>query len=259
METHTVCVYPAECALLPQEALTAMSHLTEADDCDGRELVEGLELKHLAPLPGEPERLLPLVHVTWAFLLPGLRSRSEAPRVEAALQLLVLTARLAGAFILRRFKTDALPALRLLLRGAAAVGVRPRPGGGAVVEHAALGTVARCQGAALRAVAAMCRDANGAAVIEGAMEVADDAVAAMCVALAAGRAGDPVEAVRALARVDVDAVWLRVLKASKQAGPQVGRACERLLVEVEGLEVRWHEPFLQRCTQVGGGHAASVT
>eukprot|EP00892_Ulva_mutabilis_P007175 jgi/Ulvmu1/482/UM001_0490.1 len=232
------------------EALVAMSHLTDADDSDGRELVEGLGLKHLAPLPGEPERLLPQVHATWGFMLPGLRSRSEAPRVEAALRLLVRVAQLAGSFISRRFKTDALPALRPLLRGAAAVGVRARPGGGAVVEHAAVGKVARCQGAALRAVVAMCEDGGSAAVVEGAVEVAEDAVEAMCCALGAGQAGDAVAAVRALARVDADAVWLRVHRAAAQGGAQVRGVCKKLLGDVEGMEVRWHAAFLKQCEAV---------
>lgn len=230
-----------------QEALVALSYLTDADDFDGRELVEGLELKNLAPLPGEPERLLPQVHATWGFMVPGLRTRAEAARLEAALQLLVRVAQLAGDFILRRYKADALPALRPLLRGAAAVGVRAAQGGGAITEGAAAGTVVRGQDAALRAVAAMCEDPRSAAVVAGGMEVAGDAVGALC---AAGAPASAAAAVRALARVDADAVWLRVHRAAEQAGPRARGAFERLLADIEALPVPWHGQFRQRCGAV---------
>jgi hypothetical protein len=204
----------------PQDALRALAPLTATHDRDGSAITEALAVEP-APLPADPERLLPVVHVVWGFLVPGLTSAAEsAPRVEAAAALLSELAIVSGSFITRRMRERVLPGLRRILSGG---GVRRAAGDGAALEAGtAPATVARCRLAVLGMLARAGADAQGSQALKGSVDELAMLVlpflGGVLAGLELGRAAHA--AMHALARIDPDAVWLVLFSAVHTAtGP----------------------------------------
>ena len=262
-----------------QEALSALALLTQISDRDNNEIVENL-VSDSRPPPPEAEKLLPVVHTTWGFLLQGLALPNPAARTEEAARLLAHVAMLAGGFVARRFTKEALPLLLRLLDGSEGV-ARPASAshsgsgdssgcGGYMYmdEGAASGTRDRRQRAALGCIQACCNTAEGSLAIVS--EVGGLAAAVLGCLAAAGSAAVAEAALacmRQLAAVDADAVWLLLVRVLHTQGADVPRVsgldrldvchgvagglwrgdkaawlrqCGKVLRDVEAAEVAWH-------------------
>lgn len=194
-----------------QQALAALSCLTDADDVDSRDIIEGYEVPGTAQLPGEMERVLPQVHITWGFVVPGLRAHTQPARLEAALDLIAHVAECSGSFITKRMQTDVLPQLKRLTAGSKSIATRGWVRSGGViraVEDVAPGTVSRCQVLAFNMLDRMCQHSSSRQALEGIVsELSQEAVETMCRA----STGAPVRehcaaALKGLAAVDAQAV-----------------------------------------------------
>lgn len=251
--------------------MQALASLTAVSDRDANQICE-----HLAhdsrPPPPEAEKLLPVVHTTWGFLLQGLAPHGVAGRVEAAAALLADVLELAGTFVARRFEKEALAVLESLLRGSAAL--RSRSGGGEgadrlVEEDTAAGTRARRQLAALRCVTRSCESCEGqGALVANVERVATGVLQCLRDPADARVAEGAVRCLRALGGVDPDAVWLACMEALHSGAPDLlatwagqhklcgldtgvrsrdaggvrgwGAQCMRVLQEAAETEVPWH-------------------
>lgn len=194
-----------------QEALTALRFLTEADDVDTRDIVEAFEVSGAAQLPGEIERILPQVHITWGFIVPGLRAHAQPARLEATLALIAHVAVCSGSFISKRIQTDVLPQLKRVISGSTGIATRAwmRSGGAMrAVEDVAPGTAARCQVLAFRTLQRMCQNSSSReALTSSVAELSQSLVELM----SKGSTGAPVAeqcaaTLKGLAAVDQDTV-----------------------------------------------------
>lgn len=194
-----------------QEALAALSCLTDADDVDTRDIIEGFEVPGAAQLPGEMERILPHVHITWGFIMPGLRAHAQPARLEAALTLIAHVAERSGSFISKRMQTDVLPQLKRIISGSTGVATRAwMRSGGAVraVHDVAPGTVARCQVIAFSSLQRMCQCSSSREALGGiADELSLEVVEIMCKESTGGPVREQCGAtLKGLAAVDQEAV-----------------------------------------------------
>jgi hypothetical protein len=178
---------------------------------DTRDIIEGFEVPGTAQLPGEIERILPQVHTTWGFIVPGLKAHAQPARLEAALALIAHVAECSGNFISKRMQTDVLPQLKRIISGSSSISTRARARSGGsirVVDNVAPGTVARCQVVAFNTLERMCQHSNGREALKNIIsELAADSAEILC----RGSSGSAVRekcaaALQALASVDGEAV-----------------------------------------------------
>ena len=265
-------------AVTVQASLRALAALTAVSDRDANEICEHLA-QDARPPPPEAEKLLPVVHTTWGFMLQGLAPHGVAGRIEAAAALLADVMELAGTFVARRFEKEALPAMERLMRGTAALRSRSGGGGGGggdeaaahrlVEEGTAAGTRARRQLAALQCVAVGCESGEGRGALVASVErVATGALQCLRDPADARVAEGALRCLRALGRVDPDAVWLACVEVLHSQRPELleswagphklcgldaqarsrgagtaqgwGLQCLRVLEEVADAEVPWH-------------------
>jgi hypothetical protein len=251
--------------------LQALATLSTISDRDANEVCECLA-PTARPPPPEAEKLLPVVHTTWGFMLQGLAPNAVPGRCEVAASLLADVMEIAGSFAAARFERDAAPLLLRLIAGSGVISSKNGEASGGsgcryLEEEEASGSRARRQNAALLCVKQCCQNVQGRKALERVVERM--ALGALqCLSDTADVANSSLQCVLALARVDADAVWLAVvqvvqtlqpelLKAyangqelaglekqdafpQKRPGVQVAAQCMRLLREVDAVDVAWH-------------------
>ena len=259
-----------------QESLAALAVLTTVSETDSNEVTEHLP-PDTAPPPVEAEKLLPVVHTTWGFLLPNLLPSAAAARTEQAAALLAHVATLAGGFIASRFERDAVPLLLRLLHQDRATSWSGDVGSGGyklLDDGPATGTRNRRHLAALACITSCCVSVQGRlAVADVVSALAEGSLASLAAAGSAQVAEGALRALRCLSAVDADSVWLlvrRVMHCEDQAcrhgassthAPQLqaldvrqgrlgaawhGRAiawksqCAKLLRDIEAVQPAWH-------------------
>jgi hypothetical protein len=277
-----------------QEALSALAVLTVVSDGDSHDVIENL-VPDTRPPPPEAEKLLPVVHTTWGFLLSGLTLPAPAALTEEAARLLAHVAAVAGGFIARRFERDALPLLLRLLGGGdklSRFGGADRIGYRWLEDGPACGSRHRCQLAMLDCLSACCVMGEGRRVISGVVgRIATAVLSCFAAAGSAEVAEAALRCLRRLAAIDTDEVWLLVLRVlhGQQAEalreltkgcPLVGlegldvckgqeggvwrgnpgawvAQCAQLLREIDGMHVVWHDEVLS--ARAIADEAAGVT
>ena len=194
-----------------QEALSALATLTEVSNSDERNVVEHL-VPDGTPAPPESEKLLPIVHTTWGFMLQGFAPTAPAASAEHAASLLAHVAELAGSFVAQRFRREALSPLLRLLSGSAGLARTQlgAEGGRRVIDEVpALGTVERRQIAVLNCLRDCCADTEARHVVQESVErIASAVLQCLAGAGSAAVAEAALRCLRTLAAVDSDTVWL---------------------------------------------------